>query len=64
MTLKESLLIAALFAFAGFCLYASTHSGNNWEAFAKSHDCRPAQITTYSTGKIAWKCNDGVTYWR
>lgn len=27
-------------------------------------DGKPSVVTTYTPGKTAWLCDDGVTYWR
>ncbi|WP_448675828.1 hypothetical protein MOQ67_05155 [Pseudomonas sp. LY-1] len=64
MTPKQICIAAMLMAATLFCLYMAAKTNDDWAAFAKSHDCKPVTTTTYSTGKVGWSCNDGVTYWR
>lgn len=71
---------AVVFSMLGLCLYLGYKEAGQWEEFSKANGCvvsskmdatvgfgptSNGQVTTvFVPGKIAYTCNDGITYWR
>lgn len=75
-----ALLGLALIAFLAFAMYACVDESNEWETFKVEHKCkvtgkmRGEMFNTFdmkgnvgigsTSSKVAWTCDDGITYWR
>lgn len=61
----------------GLVVY-SLREKDDWERFARTHDCQVVEkepgrflpavgkdaLSVYTPGRTAYRCNDGVKYWR
>jgi len=56
--------------FLGFLLIAALVGTDlverkEWEVFKIANDCRKVEVKRFRPGEnTAWKCDNGVTYWR